>query len=127
MRPPWAPPPLWGGGQGIGGGGGTLAPWPPPPPHLPWPPPLGINPRAPPPLSPPYIKRGRGRAATHVRASALPSLSHKHLRPSRGAWRSPAGILHHHLHHAVVLPVSPSTSPSPLLDQEGGDVPELYV
>ena len=23
--------------------------------------------------------------------------------------------------------VSPSTSPSPLLDQEGGDVPELYV
>ena len=54
--------------------------------------PLGGTLGAPPPLSPPYIKRGRGRAATQVRASALPSLSHEYLRLFRSAWRSPAGI-----------------------------------
>ena len=32
-----------------------------------------------------------------------------------------------HCHHAVVLLDSPTTSPPPLLDQEGGDVPGLYV
>ena len=33
--------------------------------------------------------------------------------------------LHHH--HASCCQSSPSTSPLPLLDQEGGDVPGLYV
>ena len=44
-----------------------------------------------------------------------------HLAEAR---RSPAGVLHLHHHHAVVLLLEPSssTSPSPLLDQEGGDV-----
>ena len=40
----------------------------------------------------------------------------------------PAGTLHHIHHHAVVLLESiPPTSPSSLLDQEEGDVIELYV
>ena len=40
------------------------------------------------------------------------------------AWRSPVGVLPLHHHHAVVLLLEPSssTSPFPLLDQEGGDV-----
>ena len=40
------------------------------------------------------------------------------------AWRSPVGVLLLHQHHAVVLPLelSSSTSPSSLLDQDGGDV-----
>ena len=44
--------------------------------------------------------------------------------PPAAAWRSPVGVLLLHHHHAVVLPVelSSSTSPSPFLDQEGGDV-----
>ena len=91
LAPPREPHPRVLGGQGTLGGQ-TLALGAPPPPISPWPPPLGVNPRAPPPLSPPYIKRGRGRAATHVRASALPSLSHEYLLPVFSAWRSPAGI-----------------------------------
>ena len=37
---------------------------------------------------------------------------------------SPVGVLLHQLHHAVMLPLeqSSSTSPSSLLDQDGGDV-----
>ena len=35
--------------------------------------------------------------------------------------RSPAGIDHHHHRRAVTLPENSSTSPSLLLDQEGGD------
>ena len=44
--------------------------------------------------------------------------------PPAAAWRSPAGVLLLHHYHAVVLLLesSSSTSPSPLLDQEGGDV-----
>ena len=40
------------------------------------------------------------------------------------AWRSPVGVLLLHQHHAVVLPLelSSSTSPSTLLDQDGGGV-----
>ena len=89
-------------------------------------PPRG-NPRAPPShLFPLYIEGQReGSQHTFVPRCCPPSPITSSS--SRGAWRSPAGILHHHHHHAVVLPVSPSTSPSPLLDQEGGDVPELYV
>ena len=39
------------------------------------------------------------------------------------------GVLQLHQHHAVVLLLvpSPSTSPPPLLDQEGGDVAVPYV
>ena len=44
--------------------------------------------------------------------------------PLVSAWRSPVGVLLHQHHHAVVLPLElpPSTSPSSLLDQDGGDV-----
>ena len=44
--------------------------------------------------------------------------------PPEDAWRSPVGILPRQLHHAVVLPLElpSSTSPSSLLDQDGGDV-----
>ena len=48
----------------------------------------------------------------------------------RTAWRSPArGKTLHHIHrHAVVLLESiPPTSPSRLLDQEEGEVIELYM
>ena len=58
----------------------------------------------------------------HIQGAAppLPNTSP----PPLCAWRSPVGVLPLHHHHAVVLPVelSSSTSPSPLLDQEGGDV-----
>ena len=57
----------------------------------------------------------------HPKALAPPSPSRDTSPSSRSAWRSPAGI--------PLLPPprrraagSPSTSPSPLLDQEGGDV-----
>ena len=48
----------------------------------------------------------------------------QHILLLHSAWRSPAGVLQLHHHHAVVLLLEPSssTSPSPLLDQEGGDV-----
>ena len=48
---------------------------------------------------------------------------------SCGAWRSPTGVLPLHHHHAVVLllELSSSTSPLPLLDQEGGDVTRLHM
>ena len=46
------------------------------------------------------------------------------LSSSVRAWRSPVGVLLHQLHHAIVLPLElpSSTSPSSLLDQQGGDV-----
>ena len=48
----------------------------------------------------------------------------QHLSSSVRAWRSSVGILLHQLHHAVVLSLElpSSTSPSSLLDQDGGDV-----
>ena len=54
---------------------------------------------------------------------AAPPLPNTSPPPSR-AWRSPDGVLLLHQHHAVVLPLelSSSTSPSSLLDQDGGDV-----
>ena len=79
--------------------------------------------RGPAPFSLPPINRGvRGGHPHHPprRSPPLPNTSP----PPLCAWRSPVGVLPLHHHHAVVLPVelSSSTSPSPLLDQEGGDV-----
>ena len=79
--------------------------------------------RGPDPFSLPPINRGvRGGQPDHPprRSPPLPNTSP----PPLCAWRSPVGVLPLHHHHAVVLPVelSSSTSPSPLLDQEGGDV-----
>ena len=75
------------------------------------------------PLAPSPINRGvRGGLQTqHPRRSPSPP---QHLSSSIRAWRSPAEVLQLHHHHAVVLPVelSSSTSPSSLLDQDGGDV-----
>ena len=74
------------------------------------------------PAPPPLYIVGRRMGAEHKpRRSPSPP---QHLSSSVYAWRSPVGVLLHQLHHAVVLPLeqSSSTSPSPLLDQEGGDV-----
>ena len=75
------------------------------------------------PLAPSPINRGvRGGQPNHnSRRSPSPP---QHLSSSVRAWRSPVGILPHHLHHAVVLPLelSSSSSPSSLLDQDEGDV-----
>ena len=75
------------------------------------------------PFSLPPINRGvRGGQPHHPprRSPPLPNTSP----PPLCAWRSPVGVLPLHHHHAVVLLLEPSssTSPSPLLDQEGGDV-----
>ena len=91
--------------------------------HPPWPPPpweIG-SPRAGAPLGA-YIKGG-GEGQPHPEVLAPPPPATPLPPPSR-AWRSPAGVLLFHHHHAVVLLLEPSssTSPSPLLDQEGGDV-----
>ena len=89
-------------------------------------PPRG-NPRAPPShLFPLYIEGQReGSQHTFVPRccppSPITSSSPAVLR------RSPAGVLLHHHHHAVVLPVLHQPLLHPLLDQEGGDVPEPYV
>ena len=91
--------------------------------------PLGRRPpsrwvlEGPAPFSLPPINRGVRGGQPHDpprRSPPLPNTSP----PPLCAWRSPVGVLPLHHHHAVVLPVelSSSTSPSPLLDQEGGDV-----
>ena len=61
--------------------------------------------------------------AEHLFQGAAPPLPNTSP-PPLSAWRSPVGVLPLHQHHAVVLLLEPSssTSPSPLLDQEGGDV-----
>ena len=79
--------------------------------------------RGPAPFSLPPINRGvRGGQPDDPprRSPPLPNTSP----PPLSAWRSPVGVLPLHHHHAVVLVLEPSssTSPSPLLDQEGGDV-----
>ena len=75
------------------------------------------------PFSLPPINRGvRGGQPHHPprRSPPLPNTSP----PPLCAWRSPVGVLLLHHHHAIVLPVElpSSTSPSSLLDQDGGDV-----
>src|SRR3954468_4736154 len=77
--------------------------------------------RRPPPRG--LYKGGQGRGAAHPLPWRLP-LSLQHLLLLRRAWRSPVGVLQLHHHHAVVLllELSSPTSPSPLLDQEEGDV-----
>ena len=117
VRPPWAPPPPR---VGNPRGGGRL--------HLPWGAshPLGRRPPwrshllgpVPPPGAPIY-SGGEG-GQQHHSPCRLPLPPATPLRPAC-AWRSPAGI-------PLLQPPrrraagSPSTSPSPLLDQEGGDV-----
>ena len=99
----------------LGGKAPLSTPWPPPNPRwvLAGPPPKGA-----------YIKGGEGgQRTTAFGASLLPcntSLSRAEAR------RSPAGEpLHPPPRRRAVG--SPSTSPSPLLDQEGGDVAAPYV
>src|SRR3954462_2148724 len=107
--------PRWGRNllDGLGGG---KPPWPPPPweigsPRAGAPPPRGL------------YKGGQGRGAGPPLPWRLP-LPLQHLLLLHRARRSPAGVLQLHHHHAVVLLLEPSspTSPSPLLDQEEGDV-----
>ena len=96
-------------------GGQVPPPWPPPPSrsHL-----EGSAPLAPSPIN--RGVRGGLLDTTQGAAPPLPKTSPPPLR----AWRSPVGVLLHQHHHAVVLPLelSSSTSPSSLLDQDGGDV-----
>ena len=125
---PLGPPPMRLGLGTLGGElppclGGQGNPFPPlaaAPPwrsHLPGPaPPQGA-----------YIKGGGGRAATYSLGRLPPPLQHLSLSLSLAeARRSPAGDpLHPPPRRCAVG--SPSTSPSPLLDQEGGDVAAPYV
>ena len=75
------------------------------------------------PLAPSPINRGVRGGQLHHKPRRSPSPP-QHLSSSVRAWRSPVGVLLHQQHHAVVLPLvlSSSTSPSSLLDQDGGDV-----
>ena len=75
----------------------------------------------PPPLDSLYIVGKGGPLTTRLWCLPLPL---QHILLLHRAWRSPAGVLQLHHHHAVVLLLEPSssTSPFPLLDQEGGDV-----
>ena len=67
----------------------------------------------------PYIKRGEGRAAAPLNLAPPSPLATPP--PPVVAWRSPAGTLLHPPPRRRATGSS-STSPSPLLDQEGGDV-----
>ena len=123
---PHGPPPMRLGLQTLGWGGASPLPWgarhpfpplaaaPPWRSHLPGP--------APPPGG--LYKGGReGRNTTALGASLLPCNTSLSLAEAR---RSPAGDpLHPPPRRRAVG--SPSTSPSPLLDQEGGDVAAPYV
>ena len=122
--PPWASPhaPRVGNPRGgvppcLGGQGNPFPPlWPPPPlrSHL-----LGL---AHPPRG--LYKGGGGRAArTALGASLLPCNTSLSLAEAR---RSPAGDPLHPPPRRRAAG-SPSTSPSPLLDQEGGDIAAPYV
>ena len=75
------------------------------------------------PLAPSPINRGVRGGLQHHKLRRSPSPP-QHLSSSVRARRSPVGVLLHQQHHAVVLPLelSSSTSPSSLLDQDGGDV-----
>ena len=69
------------------------------------------------------INRGVRGGLQYTTQGAAPPLPNTSPSPSR-AWRSPVGVLLLHQHHVVVLPLelSSSTSPSSLLDKDGGDV-----
>ena len=118
--PPWASP-LRLGLETLGWGA----------PHLPWGaslppgsrPLMQMGSRPAPPSQGAYIKGG-GRAAT-LQPLAPPSSPATPL-PLAEAWRSPAEIPLHPPPRRRAAG-SPSTSPSPLLDQEGGDVAAPYV
>ena len=86
-------------------------------------PPLGVSLEGRPPCPSPPIYRGVRGGQHHHKPRRSPSPP-QHLSSSVRAWRSPVGVLLLHHHHAVVLLLEPSSStfPSPLLDQEGGDV-----
>ena len=120
----WVPLPFGPMHLGLGGtlegappllGGQVPPPWPPPPSrsHL----------EGPAPLAPSPINRGVRGGLQYDKSRRSPSPP-QHLSSSVRAWRSPVGILPRQLHHAVVLPLElpSSTSPSSLLDQDGGDV-----
>ena len=87
-------------------------------------PPLG-NPKAPsPPPFPLYIVRER--EGSHTLPLAQPSSSSN--TSSSSVVLGEALQEYHKLHHhVVVLPEFSLNFSSPLLDQEGGDVPGLYV
>ena len=86
-------------------------------------PPSRSHQEAPAPLSPSPINRGVRGGLLYTSKGAAPPLPNTSPPPLR-AWRSPVRVLPLDHHHAVVLLLEPSssTSPSPLLDQEGGDV-----
>ena len=116
VRPPWAPLRLGletlGGGRTtcLGGHSTPLAAAPLGRLHLPGPaPPLGA-----------YIKEGKGEGSRTLVSWRLPPPATPRPPPA-AAWRSPAGVLLHPPPRRCAAGSS-STSPSPLLDQEGGDV-----
>ena len=67
-----------------------------------------------------YIKEGRGEGSRTLVSWRLPPPATP-LPPPAAAWRSPDGVLLHPPPRRCAAGSS-STSPSPLLDQEGGDV-----
>ena len=120
--PPHGPPPMclglgtlgWGVPLALGGKATPSPLWPPPPHEIP-----SLGP-APPQGA--YIKGG-GQEPTALGASLLPCNTSLSLAEAR---RSPAGDPLHPPPRRRAAG-SPSTSPSPLLDQEGGDVAAPYV
>ena len=127
------PHPFGVGGKAPRGGNPRAWPWPPPPPALaaapPCPgrrPPRGETLGRPPLSTPLYIVRQREGSKHKFVPRCCPPSPTTSSSPAV-LRRSSAGILLHHHHHAVVLPVLHQPLLHPLLDQEGGDVPEPYV
>ena len=116
VRPPWAPPAPRVGNPRVGGAplalGGTPPPWPPPPWEIP------ISRAGAPPGG--LYKGGREGGKPHPESWRLPPPATP-LPPLAVAWRSPAGAVLHPPPRRRAAGSS-STSPSPLLDQDGGDV-----
>ena len=100
----------------LGGQGNPFPPWPPPPLGDPisqgWRTPRGL------------YKGGGGRAATYSLGRLPPPLQHLSLPLALGEALPGSLLLPPPRRRAAG---SPSTSPSPLLDQEGGDVAAPYV
>jgi hypothetical protein len=87
---------------------------------------LGGGARAGAPSSLPLYIVGGGEGSRTLHPGAALPLSYSHLHPVAPGKDLPDHHVHHQ-HHTIVLPVIPSTSPSPLLDQDGGDVPDPHV